>query len=100
MIVLSLLRGDDDPAIGLLPLGMGGDAPKALERGVDDPALIGIHGLHGEGTAGFGHLQGVAAGETAEGVLPAGPIALGIDGDALIAVLLPILVLLWDGRSP
>ena len=80
--VLAPAVGHHGPAVGLGADGIGGHVGCLLEGGVDHMALIGVHGLQGHVPAVLDHLARHLVGQTDKGLLPLGPVALGIHVDA------------------
>ena len=59
---------------------------------MEHPALVGVHGLKGAGTAGGPYLIGYPLCKAGKGFLPLLPVSLGIYGYAGVAVLLAVAV--------
>ena len=59
---------------------------------MEHPALVGVHGLKGAGTAGGLYLIGYPLCKAGKGLLPLLPVSLGIYGYAGVAVLLAVAV--------
>ena len=74
--------------------GVGGDAADVLYFGMDDPSLIGAHGLESDLAVIAENLRSHAACKTAQGLLTSGAVALDIKShlDMLVAVLVGLAV--------
>ena len=76
-------------AVRILALGIGRDIRISLQRGMDDSALIGIHGLQRHGSAGALHLVGDVSRKALQLLFPAFTVVLCVklDADVDVAVL-------------
>ena len=79
---LSAVEGDHHAAVRLRTDGVGRDAAHVLQGGVDDVALIGVHGLERHAAAVLEHLARDLAGEILQALLALGAVVLRVDIDA------------------
>ena len=77
-------------AVGLAAHAPGGDAFHLLHSGVDNPALIRVHGFQGGAPSGAGRLASHLLGQADKGLLPLFAVIADVDGDPVIGVVHPV----------